>query len=265
VLDVAVEYGHLAANPARGRRRRAKTSAPRRTWLEPEQVRPLLDAASVRGQRGGKTTLDPRTRAMIATAICAGLRIAELLDLCWRDVDLANGRVTVGESKTDAGRRTVELWPELRDELATYRIDSSFASAGDFVFPTSSGKADTRGNVGKRLRRAVTRANEKLDGEGLSPIAEGLTLHSLRRTFASLLYLRGETPVYVMQQMGHTDPKLALAIYAKVIGGRRASHAGERLVSVLGGPHWAPLGTTAPTEPSADDALLEADHEKTPR
>jgi integrase len=56
VLEVAVEYGYLGANPARGRRRRAKATAPRRTWLEPDQVKPLMDAASVRGQRGNNTS-----------------------------------------------------------------------------------------------------------------------------------------------------------------------------------------------------------------
>ena len=45
VLEVAVEYGYLPANPAKGRRRRCKAPTPRRAWLEPEQIRPLLDGA----------------------------------------------------------------------------------------------------------------------------------------------------------------------------------------------------------------------------
>jgi hypothetical protein len=39
--------------------------APRRSWLDPEQVQPLLDAV-VGGQRGGKVTPDRRTRAALA-------------------------------------------------------------------------------------------------------------------------------------------------------------------------------------------------------
>ncbi|MDQ6803637.1 MAG: hypothetical protein M3065_01440 [Actinomycetota bacterium] len=40
----------------------------------------------------------------------AGLRLAELTALRWRDVDLAANRITVSESKTDAGTmRTVDL------------------------------------------------------------------------------------------------------------------------------------------------------------
>ena len=148
----------------------------------------------------------------------------------------------MGASKTDAGVRRVDLWPELRDELATYK--PSDAKPSDYVFATASGRPDTRHNVAKRLRRAVVRANAELEADGLAPITETLTLHSLRRTFASLLYLRGEDPVYVAEQMGHADPKLALRIYAKVIGDRRRRGRGERLVGVLRGAEWARVGTS---------------------
>ena len=70
VLEQAVEYGHLPSNPAAGKRRRVKATAPRRSWLEPEQVAPLVAAAGVRGQRGGKTSPDPRTRAR-SRLLCA--------------------------------------------------------------------------------------------------------------------------------------------------------------------------------------------------
>ena len=161
----------------------------------------------------------------------------------------------MGESKTDAGVRRVDLWPELRDELATYRMDGCRVardSAGHktppppaaFVFATSSGKPDTRHNVAKRLKRAVVRANAQLEAEGLLPIAGALTPHGLRRTFASLLYLRGEDPVYIADQLGHTDPKLALRIYTKVIGDRRRRGRGERLVGLIRGAEWARMGTS---------------------
>ena len=66
VLDVAVEYGYLTANPAAGRRRRLKADRPRRARLEAEQVTALLQAA---GQH----------RALLATAVMAGgLRVSEL-------------------------------------------------------------------------------------------------------------------------------------------------------------------------------------------
>jgi integrase len=263
VPENAVEYGHLPANPAKGRRRRAKVDRPRRTWLEPEQVQPLVNAASVRGQRGGKTSPDPRMRTLVATAICTGLRVEELLFLRWRDVDLPGRRLTVSGAKTDAGIREVDLWPELADELATYRAGlPATPPPAAFVFGTSSGKTDTRSNVAKRLRRAVERANRALEAEGQASIPDGLTAHSLRRTFASLLYLRGENPVYVMDQLGHSDPKLALRIYAKVVARHRH---GQRLEGVLRGVQWARTGTNLPLvgSPGLDPTLPQ--HEKTPQ
>jgi integrase len=218
VLETALEYGHIQFNPARGRRRRLKAAQPTRTWLEPEQVKPLLDA-TVRGLRGGGTMPDTRMRTMFATGICTGLRVGELLALRWRDVNLAQGRLTVIDSKTEAGRgREIDLWPELCEELAVYKTQARHAQPEDYVFATATGKADTRSNIAKRLKRAAERANQALAEHETPPIPSALSPHSLRRTFASLLYLRGENPVYVMHQMGHTDPKLALRIYTKVMG-----------------------------------------------
>jgi len=46
VLESAVEYGYLPANPARGKRRRLKAATPSRSFLNPEQVEALLRAAA---------------------------------------------------------------------------------------------------------------------------------------------------------------------------------------------------------------------------
>jgi integrase len=249
VLEMAVEYGHIQFNPARGRRRRLKATQPKRTWLEPEQIKPLLDATG-RGLRGGKTMPDPKMRALFASAICTGLRIGELLALRWRDVNLAQARLTVQRAKTEAGTgREIDIWPDLHDVLAAYKAAAKHSQPADYVFATATGKPDTRSNIAKRLKRAVERANEQLASqEDIAPIAADLTPHSLRRTFASLLYLRGENPVYVMHQMGHTDPKLALRIYTKVMGEQRRRGPGARLVGVLDGARWTHAAEFHPDE-----------------
>jgi integrase len=60
-----------------------------------------------------------------------------------------------------------------------------------------------------------------------------LTPHGLRRSFASLLYAVGEPPPVVMAEMGHTDPALALAIYAQAM--RRDGGENARLCELLEG------------------------------
>ena len=73
----------------------------------------------------------------------------------------------------------------------------------------------------------------KQDAERLP---EGLTPHSLRRTFASLLFAIGEPHAYVMDQTGHTTASLALAICARVWDRRDGEK--ERQKALVTGEDW---------------------------
>jgi Phage integrase family len=64
--------------------------------------------------------------------------------------------------------------------------------------------------------RGVESANAKRAKAGMSPLV-GVTNHSLRRTFCSLLYAAGTKPDYVMRQMGHESAALALEVYSNVM------------------------------------------------
>ncbi len=151
---------------------------------------------------------------MLATLTFAGLRIGELCSLRWSDMDLAAGWLRVEESKTDAGRRRVKLRGVLARELGAVRGRHELAATDDYVFPTRRGGRQSEDNIRSRvLRAAVDRANENLAKKRLPPLPGGLTPHSLRRTFASVLYAIGEDPGVIMDEMGHTDPGLALRVY----------------------------------------------------
>jgi hypothetical protein len=77
VLDSAIEHGWVTtANPARGKRRRLKAEKPRRTWLEIDELRALLDAAG-------------EHRALLAVMALGGLRVSEATALRWSNVDLS--------------------------------------------------------------------------------------------------------------------------------------------------------------------------------
>ncbi len=218
ILEQAVEYGYLDRNPARGRKRLLKESKPSRSYLQPEQVAALLGAA---GELDAEDRSGIRRRhALLATLALAGLRISEALDLRWRDVSLDGRQLRVASSKTDAGIRDVDLTPTLRDLLAEHRTGSSFTKPTDFVFATREGHRDNPSNVRNRLlATAVERANSALRAEGREPIGP-VTPHSLRRTFISLLLAAGADVPYVMAQAGHSDPKMTLGLYAKVIASK---------------------------------------------
>ena len=230
ILEQAVEYGYLDRNPARGRKRLLKEGKPPRSYLQPEQVAALLSAAGELDEASHNGI--HRRRALLATLALAGLRISEALDLSWRDVNLDGRRLQVASSKTDAGIREVDLTPTLRDLLAAHRARSSFTKSTDFVFATREGHRDNPSNVRNRLlATAVERANEMLQAEGREPIGT-VTPHSLRRTFISLLLAAGADVPYVMAQAGHSDPKMTLGLYAKVIASKTDHGAAlDRLVS----------------------------------
>ncbi len=239
ILEVAVEYGMIERNPAKGRRRRLKAGRPAAVWLDSaEQIRALLDAAGELDREAQSNRRVPR-RAILSTLVFAGLRIGELIELRWRDVDLASGKITVRTSKTDAGVRRIDLLPVLRDELATHKAQAQPAS-GDRVFPTQAGGALNQSNVRNRtLAKAVERANERLEAAKATPLPEGLTPHKLRHTFASLLVALGTDPGAVMDELGHTDPSFTLRIYRH--GMRRDAESKAQLQTLVGTPQKAPI------------------------
>jgi integrase len=245
VLDDAVDYGYLAANPARGRGRRlrlGKADRPRRIWLKVEEVRSLLDAAG-------------NHRALLATMILTGVRVSELCSLRWWAVDLARARLTVEESKTEAGEgREVRLVPLLLDELKAWRAARPSARPDDLVFPTRTGTRRDRNNVRSRiLLPALARANRARSEAGMPPI-QHVTNHTLRRTFASLLYADGATPPEVMAQLGHKSAHLALEVYAKWIAEEEVRpDAGTRMEALVRGV----LGTNG--HKSLEEAVASSD------
>jgi len=253
ILEVAVEYGYLERNPAAGRRRRLRVPSPERTYLDRAvQIGALLEGAG-RLDAGARPSDLRQRRAMLTTLVFAGLRLGELLALRWEHVDLPGGRMRVGAAKTDAGVRWIYLVPALREELTVLRASAGSPPGTSLVFPTSSGEPHNPSNFRNRtMARAVTEANELLADKDELPIGAGLTPRSLRRTFASLLYALGHDPVYVMQQMGHTDPKLALRVYAQAM--RRGGEEKAALEALVEGAFWAPLGTTRPSTPSTGPA-----------
>src|SRR5262249_50798952 len=133
ILGLAHEYNLTSGNPAAGKRRRAKATKPRRPWAEPCQLMTLLEAADQQAVPKQKALLGGRGRPLLATLAGAGLRIDEALSLQRQHVNLAKGTLVVVASKTDAGVRTIDLPPALRDELATYLDGSKWKKPVDLV------------------------------------------------------------------------------------------------------------------------------------
>jgi hypothetical protein len=168
-------------------------------------------------------------------------------------------RLASRRRQTATGVRKVKIRPALREELASYKAGASHTGPKSFVFGTSQDQRQSSSNVRSRvLGRSVQRANQRLERRGESPLP-ALTPHGLRRSFASLLYAIGEPPPVGMAELGHTDPGLAMAIYAHAM--RRDEHENDRLHALVNGHQWAPepasvsdLDTTDRLDQAPDDA-----------
>ena len=107
ILAVAVDHGHLASNPAVGKRRRMKVFRRRPVHLDgAEQIAILLEAAGdldrgdneieVQDRHGKTWTQRPALqtigrRAAFATLLLGGGRASATGAMLWRDINLATG------------------------------------------------------------------------------------------------------------------------------------------------------------------------------
>ena len=210
---------------------------PKRSWVEPEQLPALLDVA------------DGWLRPVLAALAGAGLRVGEAVALDWSDVNLATGTLVVRESKTDAGSgRQVDLLAGALDELREWKARSPMPRPEDPVFVSRARKGvhrrQTKRNVEARLKATVRRATERLAVAGIEPISDAVSPHSLRRTYASLRAALRDDPVYIAEQIGHTDARFSLSVYAKAAK-RRERLSGDYLAAFDRALDWALMGTSA--------------------
>ena len=78
----------------------------------------------------------------------------------------------------------------------------------------------------------------------------GITPHSLRRTYISLMLEASEDPRVVMQQVGHTDAGLTLRIHAQVMK-RRDGESTRRVDAFLRSIDWVDVGRNLGPDPIA--------------
>jgi integrase len=129
----------------------------------------------------------------------------------------------------------------LREELVLWRAESNFTEPDDYVLPTSSGRKSNPSNLRRDvLRPAIDAANVKLANDGIAAIGP-VTFHSLRRTYASLRCAVGDDVRYSSSQIGHTDVRFTLTVYAQATK-RRERLSGPHLQAYDRALEWARMG-----------------------
>jgi integrase len=214
ILNVAVEAGCLPRNPCAIKGAGIERTAEMR-HVSIQQLTALAEAVPA------------RYRALILVAGFGGLRWAELVGLRRRHVDLAGarlhvvqqaaevaGKFIVGPPKTEAGRRVVTLPAVAVAALAEHLDRYAAPGLDELVFRSARGKYVARSS----FRRLVWRPAVQQVG------LDGLRVHDLRHTAATLAAATGATTKELMERMGHTSPVVALR-YQHVMADRQAALA----------------------------------------
>ncbi len=233
VLALAVEYGHMTANPASGRRRRLKPSGP---TPGARRQRPTHPSAPGRRQR-------PRRQPALAVQRSPRDRFNPPAGRSARPRALPSAlarrrprqRPHPHRPLKDPSRPTRDPAPAAAARRPG-RPQSPRPHVGpdDLVFPTNTGGLRDKDNLRNRVLAAtIARADELLAQQGHPPLPAGLTPHKLRHTFASILVATGEDPASVMAQLGHTDPKFTLRVYTHLM--RREPGERARLKALVHG------------------------------
>jgi site-specific recombinase XerD len=177
--------------------------------LELEQVESLIDAAAGAHPRVAPpvaAALVLRDRALVETAYAAGLRISELAGLRIADVDLPRGEVRVlGKGRK---QRVGLLGRPAREALAAYlevgRPALLEAAAGaKRQSPADDGTLFLNSRGGPLGVRGLRyRVDALLRAAGLP---EGVSVHTLRHSFASHLLEGGADLRVVQELLGHAS------------------------------------------------------------
>jgi integrase/recombinase XerD len=137
-----------------------------------------------------------------------GLRLTEARLLKVMDVDLSGGVITVTNAKLDKHRQ-IPVSPDLLERLKIYHKNIHPAPASeDWFFPGYGGKAMTRGNVEKNLRRFLWQAGISHGGRSKGPrvhdFRHTMAVHCLRRWVLEGKDLRSYLPV-LQAYLGHVS------------------------------------------------------------
>lgn len=193
--------------------------------------------------------LNGQGRNLIEFAFWTGLRTSELVALEWGDIDWLASELRVRRAETQAsnepestktksGRRTVRLLAPALEALTRQKAHTFLADGRVFHNP---------------------RTGEPWFGDG--PIRKTLWIPALkkagvryrypyqtRHTFASMMLSAGEHPMWVAQQMGHSDWTMIARVYGKWMPSAD-THAGEKAVALFAGDAPGNVRATAGVKP----------------
>ena len=205
-MEVAVRERYIVRNPTDNTTIPKKTTTEKQV-LDDSQLNRFLEA--IQGE--------PYWHDFFYVEVMTGLRRGEICGIKWSDIDFNEGTlcikrsvstkegggVSIGETKTDAGVRTIIMPPSVATLLWKKRSDA----INEWVFPHYTTPSDPLhpSSAYKKLKTLLKRLELPL-----------LRFHDLRHTFATQATDGGVDPKTLAGILGHTDASFTLDTYTHV-------------------------------------------------
>ncbi|HUV31861.1 MAG TPA: site-specific integrase [Acidobacteriota bacterium] len=183
ILNFGKKRGFCHENPTEGLTYLKVIDSREPRFLTKEECKLLLENS------------DKKYYAVFFTFLNTGLRLGELVNLQWRDIDFSRRILRVRKKKDwqpKSGERDIPLNSEMIVLLTSLKPKKADKHA--YVFTRRDG-----GKLGAKLRQALIRIARRAGLDDLTKI------HSLRHTFASHLVMSGVDLPTVQRLLGHSD------------------------------------------------------------
>lgn len=169
-------------------------------FLNEEEEKQLLDVFNVR------YISSQRNKEICLLIFKTGLRISELVNLQWKDVDLLAGRITVINGKGNKDRILFVSEETLSSLLAWKERQAKTWGKSSYVF--SNRKCSKL--VARDVREMITNYAKKAE------ITKHVSPHVLRHTFATNLLRKSKNIRLVQKALGHADLSTTM-IYTHIV------------------------------------------------
>jgi integrase len=222
IFSEAIDLGYTDRNPAYGLLKKILPPKNKRSLSEPDPFN-LQDRD--RFLEGAWAKLPEPFPLIIETMAMTGMRLGEVLAMCWQNLDGRNLQYTVSETTRQrrfgppkSGKRLIDLDPHLVVKLEGHikQLRKESLAAGiqaHYLFPEV-----TQRMVQTAMRRACLAARLRTRNP-----------HDLRHTYATTLLMAHISLAYVQKQLGHHSISMTVDIYGHWVPGEGR----ERLVKAL--------------------------------
>ena len=243
VFTLAVRDNYIRVNPTDGVMAEIKKShnweKPKRHALTEEQQGAFIDYMK-------NSEMYSHWLPLFTAFLGTGCRVGELIGLRWEDIDTKNDTISINHNliyrqndagvcemhittpKTEAGKRTIPMLPEVKQAFITERkrqMEQGIRTCTidgytNFIFLNRENYVHNAQTINRAIVRIYKAYNEEEEKNAKKEKREPVliphfSVHNLRHTFCTR-FCENETNIKVIQEiMGHSDISTTMNIYAE--------------------------------------------------